>query len=30
MTSNQVRGLPVDSNEEQAVAQYLQHNADFF
>ncbi len=30
MTSNQVRGIPSDTTEEQAVAQYLQHNADFF
>ena len=30
MTSNQVRGLAVDSTEDQAVAQYLQHNPDFF
>ena len=30
MTSNQVRGLAADATEEQAVAQYLQHNNDFF
>jgi uncharacterized protein YigA (DUF484 family) len=30
MTSNQVRGLAVDSTEEQTIAQYLQHNPDFF
>lgn len=30
MTSNQVRGIPAETAEEQAVAQYLQHNADFF
>ena len=31
MTSNQVRGLAADAaTEEQTVAQYLQHNADFF
>lgn len=30
MTSNQVRGIPADTNEEQVVAQYLQHNVDFF
>lgn len=30
MTSNQVRGIPADSNEEQVVSQYLQHNVDFF
>jgi uncharacterized protein YigA (DUF484 family) len=30
MTSNQVRGIPADSSEEQAIAQYLQHNNDFF
>src|SRR5579863_2887024 len=30
MTSNQVRGLAVDSTEDQAVAQYLQHHVDFF
>jgi len=30
MTSNQVRGIPADTIEEQAVAQYLHHNADFF
>lgn len=30
MTSNQVRGLPNEPIDEAAVAQYLQHNADFF
>jgi uncharacterized protein YigA (DUF484 family) len=30
MTSNQVRGIASDTTEEQAVVQYLQHNADFF
>ena len=30
MTSNQVRGIPSDTTEEQAVARYLQRNADFF
>ena len=30
MTSNQVRGIAAETIEEQAVAQYLQHNADFF
>jgi hypothetical protein len=30
MTSNQVRGIPAETIEEQAVVQYLQHNADFF
>src|SRR5579862_2581245 len=30
MTSNQVRGLPADPIDEQAVAQYLHRNADFF
>ena len=31
MTSNQVRGLAAEpSTEEQNVAQYLQHNVDFF
>jgi uncharacterized protein len=30
MTSNQVRGLAVDSTEEQTVAQFLQQNLDFF
>jgi hypothetical protein len=30
MTSNQVRGIPADTNEEQVVSQYLQHNVDFF
>ncbi len=30
MTSNQVRGMPPESAEEQGVAQYLQRNADFF
>ena len=31
MTSNQVRGLAAEpSTEEQTVAQYLQHNVDFF
>jgi uncharacterized protein YigA (DUF484 family) len=30
MTSNQVRGIAPELTEEQAVAQYLQHNADFF
>ena len=30
MTSNQVRGIPADTTEEQAVSQYLQHNVDFF
>jgi uncharacterized protein len=30
MTSNQVRGIAADTIEEQAVAQYLHHNADFF
>jgi uncharacterized protein YigA (DUF484 family) len=30
MTSNQVRGLPAEPIEEQAVAQYLHRNAGFF
>ena len=30
MTSNQVRGLAVESTEEQTVAQFLQQNPDFF
>jgi uncharacterized protein YigA (DUF484 family) len=30
MTINQVRGLPAEPIEEQAVAQYLHRNADFF
>src|ERR1700722_5582573 len=30
MTTNQVRGLPAEPVEEQAVAQYLHRNADFF
>ncbi len=30
MTSNQVRGLAVDSTEEQSVSQFLQQNPDFF
>lgn len=30
MTSNQVRGIPTDTTEEQVVVQYLQHNVDFF
>jgi uncharacterized protein YigA (DUF484 family) len=30
MTTNQVRGIPAETIEEQAVAQYLHHNADFF
>ena len=30
MTSNQVRGLPAEPIDEQAVAQYLHRNADFF
>jgi uncharacterized protein YigA (DUF484 family) len=30
MTSNQVRGLPAEPIEEQAVVQYLHRNADFF
>jgi uncharacterized protein YigA (DUF484 family) len=30
MTSNQVRGIPSDTTEEQTVVQYLQHNPDFF
>jgi hypothetical protein len=30
MTTNQVRGIPTEPMEEQAVAQYLLHNADFF
>ncbi len=30
MTSNQVRGIAAGTMEDQAVAQYLQHNADFF
>ena len=30
MTSNQVRGLAVDSTEEQTVSQFLQQNPDFF
>src|ERR1700691_2176380 len=29
-TSNQVRGLPAEPAEEQAVVQYLHRNADFF
>ena len=30
MTTNQVRGIPAETIEEQAVVQYLHHNADFF
>jgi uncharacterized protein YigA (DUF484 family) len=30
MTTNQVRGIPAETIEDQAVAQYLHHNADFF
>src|SRR5580658_8284074 len=30
MTSTQARGIPSQLTEEQAVAQYLQHNPDFF
>ena len=30
MTSNQLRGIPAETIEEQAVIQYLHHNADFF
>jgi uncharacterized protein YigA (DUF484 family) len=30
MTSTQARGIPSQITEEQAVAQYLQHNPDFF
>jgi uncharacterized protein len=30
MTSNQLRGIPAETIEEQAVVQYLHHNADFF
>jgi len=30
MTSNQVRGIAAEPIEEQAVVQYLHHNADFF
>src|SRR5580692_2226138 len=30
MTSNQVRGLAAEPIDEQAVAQYLHRNADFF
>jgi uncharacterized protein YigA (DUF484 family) len=30
MTSNQVRGLPTEAIDEQAVAQYLHRNPDFF
>jgi uncharacterized protein YigA (DUF484 family) len=30
MTSNQVRGLPAEPIDEQAVVQYLHRNADFF
>lgn len=30
MTSNQVRGIPAETTEDQAVAQYLQHHTDFF
>jgi len=30
MSSNQVRGIATESTEEQAVAQYLAHNPDFF
>lgn len=30
MTSNQVRGLPAEPTEEQAVVQFLHRNADFF
>jgi uncharacterized protein len=30
MTSNQVRGLPADPIDEEAVGQYLHRNADFF
>jgi uncharacterized protein len=30
MTSNQVRGIAAEGDEEQAVAQFLQHHNDFF
>jgi uncharacterized protein YigA (DUF484 family) len=30
MTSNQLRGIPAETIEEQAVIQYLHHNPDFF
>jgi len=30
MTSNQLRGIPAEAIEEQAVIQYLHHNPDFF
>ena len=30
MTSNQLRGIPADTIEEQAVVQYLHHNTEFF
>ena len=30
MTSNQVRGVAAELTQEQAVAQYLHHNTDFF
>jgi uncharacterized protein YigA (DUF484 family) len=30
MTSNQLRGIPDETIEEQAVIQYLHHNPDFF
>ena len=30
MTSNQLRGIPAETIEEQAVIQYLHHHADFF
>jgi uncharacterized protein len=30
MTSNQLRGIPAETIEEQAVVQYLHHNAEFF
>jgi uncharacterized protein YigA (DUF484 family) len=30
MTSNQLRGIPAETVEEQAVVQYLHHNAEFF
>jgi uncharacterized protein YigA (DUF484 family) len=30
MTSNQLRGIPAETVEEQAVVQYLHHNPEFF
>ena len=30
MTSNQVRGIPAETTDEQLVVQFLQHHPDFF